>query len=572
MSLSAHRISEPTNTTTGELMTLADEPNNAEELLQRITELEHDISVMRRAETTAAARAAHPDVRGVVLTPPEDVEKTFTGMPTDDSAWLRARAEELAAAAGTPTSRLLLDDGTVTDDPERASAIVSMFTDDYFTDSIDEVLPGAPTSVVLATIGWPALASVTDEEAAHDRDAVADERSHDTYASARESLAGTVPAVLSLASGTGEERDLPAVEAELEALRTKLRTTTGLGIANQVLELFPAATTYTVGYAASDLVLVAVTTAKGRAFYIEDDPDEAPMLSVGHSVRLHGADIDLSAEWFSPLTGERITHGTTVTVADVYPRAGGAATLTELTARGQVSHRWAQHLGSRWHNFVAIRLAGGARPWWESDVTTFMGLGMGAFNKAMTEHLCSVVGLIPSECTGLLTGSRYAHLTKGKHAGGRSIDLVIADYDDTDESWKAVAAVEAKFGAMVHGNQDYCAERHGGAYSNQIICYPAGCTHDDLYAPREGSEGGIPFVWLSDMTSTDVSDARNAILPSEVEKWSHLETPMQWQQEASRQWTTTTWSALRRAVARDLTDAGFDSAVATALTRALENR
>ncbi|WIE81536.1 hypothetical protein [Curtobacterium sp. MCSS17_016] len=553
-------------------MTLADDPNTPEALQQRITELEHNIAMTRRAKATAAARAAHPDVWAIVLSPPEGIEEVFTGMPTDDQAWLRDRAEELASKPGEPTNRLLLTDGTAADDAERAAAIVALFPDGYFTDTVDEVLPGVPTADVLATLGWPALTTVTDEEAAHDRDAVADERSYDTYAGARESLADALTATLSLARTPGEDEDLVAAERELEALRTTLRTTTGLGVTNQVLELFPAATNYTVGYAGTDVVLVAVGTSKGRVFYIEDDPDEAPMLAVGSSVDLDGEDIDLSAEWFSPLTGERITHGTTVVVEDVYPRVGDAATLDELTARGQVSRRWARHLGSRWHSLVDTRLAGGARSWWESDVTTFMGLGMGVFNKAMTNHLCAVVNISPSENTGLLSGSRYAHLTEGKRLGGRSIDVVIANFDDADESWKAVAAVEAKFGAMVHGDQDYCADKHHGLYSNQIICYPAGCTHDDLYAPKEGSVGGIPFVWLSDMTSTDVSDARNAILPTEVAKWPHLETPMKLQQEASKLWTTTTWTTLRSAVAHDLTTAGFDQPVVTALTRALENR
>ena len=550
-------------------MTLADDPKTPEALQQRITELEHDIAEVRRAKVTAAARAAHPDVWAVVLAPPESVEKVFDGMPTSDDAWLRDRAEELASQPGGPTGRLLLTDGTATDDPERAAAIVAMFPDDYPTDTLDEVLPGVPTADVLATIGWPALATVTDEEAAYDRDAVADERSHDTYAGARESLADALTATLSLAQTAGEAEDLGSAEAELDALRTELRTMTGLGVTNQVLELFPAATIFTVGYAGPDVILVAVGTAKGRVFYIEDDPDDAPVLAVGDSVHLLGEDVDLPAERFSPLTGERITHGTTVAVHDVYPRVGGAATLEELTARGQVSRRWAQHLGSRWHTFVDIRLAGGARPWWESDVTTFMGLAMGAYNKAMTDRLCSVVGVIPSESTGLLSGSRYSRLTKGKRAGGRSIDLVLANFDDTDESWIAVAAVEAKFGAMVHGNQDYCAGKHRGHYSNQIICYPAGCTHADL---RADGPNGIPFIWLSDMASTDVNDARNAILPSEVQKWPHLDKPFEWQQAAAKQWTTTTWSALREAVAVDLTAGGFDSAVVTALTRALENR
>jgi hypothetical protein len=550
-------------------MTLADDPKTPEALQQRITELEHDIAEIRRAKATAAARAAHPDVWAVVLAPPESVEKVFDGVPTSDDAWLRDRAEELASQPGGPTGRLLLTDGTATDRPERAAAIVAMFPDDYPTDTLDEVLPGVPTADVLAAIGWPALATVTDEEAAHDRDAVADERSHDTYAAARESLADALTATLSLAQTAGEAEDLGSAEAELDALRAELRTMTGLGVTNQVLELFPAATIYTVGYAGTDVILVAVGTAKGRVFYIEDDPDDAPVLAVGDNVHLLGEDVDLPAEWFSPLTGERITHGTTVSVHDVYPRVGGAATLEELTARGQVSRRWAQHLGSRWHTFVDIRLAGGARPWWESDVTTFMGLAMGAYNKAMTDRLCSVVGVIPSESTGLLSGSRYSRLTKGKRAGGRSIDLVLANFDDTDESWTAVAAVEAKFGAMVHGNQDYCAGQHSGHYSNQIICYPAGCTHADLQAD---GPNGIPFIWLSDMASTDVNDARNAILPSEVQKWPHLAKPFEWQQAAAKQWTTANWSALREAVAVDLTAAGFDSAVVTALTRALENR
>lgn len=553
-------------------MTLADDPNTPEALQQRITKLEHDISEIRRAKATAAARAAHPDVWAVVLGPPEGAVEAFTGMPTGDPTWLRDRAEELASNPGDPTGRLLLTDGTAIDDTERAAAIAAIFPEDYPTDTLDEVLPGTPTEEVLAIIGWPDLATVTDDEAAHDRDAIADERSDDTYAGARESLADALTAILSLARTPGEDADLAAAERELETLRTELRTTTGRGVTDQVLELFPAATIFTVGYAGTDVVLVAVGTANGRAFYIEDDPDAAPMLAVGESVRLHGEDIDLPAEWFSPLTGERITHGTTVAVEDVYPRVGGAATLDELTARGQVSRRWAQHLGSRWHDLVDIRLAGGARSWWESDVTTFMGLAMGAFNKAMTEHLCAVVGVTPKESTGLLTGSRYAHLTKGKRTGGRSIDIVIADYADADESWKAVAAVEAKFRAMVHGGMNYCSGEHHGAYSNQIICYPAGCTHDDLRAVQKDGNGGIPFIWLSDMKSTDVNGARNAILPSEVEKWPHLEEPMQQQQKAAQLWTTTTWDALRSGVTRKLRAEGFEDAVVTALTRVLENR
>ncbi|PZE92912.1 hypothetical protein [Curtobacterium sp. MCBD17_008] len=52
---------------------------------------------------------------------------------------------EAAASVGTPTSRLLLHDGTVTDDPDKASAIDAMFTDGYFTDELPVTVAGGLT-------------------------------------------------------------------------------------------------------------------------------------------------------------------------------------------------------------------------------------------------------------------------------------------------------------------------------------------------------------------------------------------------------------------------------------------
>ncbi len=298
-------------------MTLAAEPQTPEALEKRITELEHDIIEVRRAKATAAARAAHPKVWAVVLAPPESVEEVFTGIPTDDQAWLRDRAEKLASEPGSPTGRLLLTDGTTIDDPERASAIAWMFPDDYPTDTLDEVLPGTPTADVLAIIGWPPLATVTDEEAAHDRDAIADERSYDTYAGARESLADSLTAILTLAQTAGEGEDLTALEAELAATQDTLRTTVAADVTRQVLDVFPDATAYTVGYAPEAVILLAVTTATNRVYDFEDlddDDDDVRILDVHTGVRLPGNDIDSPAEWVHPLTGEQITSGTVVEV------------------------------------------------------------------------------------------------------------------------------------------------------------------------------------------------------------------------------------------------------------------
>lgn len=296
-------------------MTLADDPNTPEALQQRITKLEYDISEIRRAKATAAARAAHPDVWAVVFSPPEGVEKAFTGMPTDDQAWLRSQADRLASNPGGPTGRLLLTDGTAIDDPERAAAIAAMFPEDYPTDTLDEVLPGTPTEDVLAIIGWPALATVTDEEAVYDSDAIADERSYDTYAGARESLADALTAILSLAQTPGEDEDLAAAEAELAAAQHALRTAVTAHLTGHVTAMFPDATSYTAGYAPGAVILLAVRTPTGRLYDFEDAGDDVHIFTAPAGVHLTGAGIDVPAEWVNPFTGEQITSGTTVEVA-----------------------------------------------------------------------------------------------------------------------------------------------------------------------------------------------------------------------------------------------------------------
>ncbi|MGW8431165.1 hypothetical protein ACWGJ9_08575 [Curtobacterium citreum] len=296
-------------------MTLADDPNTPEALQQRITKLEHDISEIRRAKATAAARAAHPDVWAVVLGPPEGAVEAFTGIPTGDPTWLRDRAEELASNPGDPTGRLLLTDGTAIDDTERAAAIAAMFPEDYPTETLDEVLPGTPTEEVLAIIGWPDLATVTDDEAAHDRDAIADERSDDTYAGARESLADALTAILSLAQTPGEDADLAAAEAELAAAQHALRTAVTAHLTGHVTAMFPDATSYTVGCAPDAVILLAVRTPTGRLYDFEDAGDDVHIFTAPAGVHLAGASIDVPAEWVNPFTGEQITSGTTVEVA-----------------------------------------------------------------------------------------------------------------------------------------------------------------------------------------------------------------------------------------------------------------
>lgn len=86
---------------------------------------------------------------------------------------------------------------------------------------------------------------------------------------------------------------------------------------------------------------------------------------------------------------------------------------------------------------------------------------------------------------------RFADLGRAVMSStGLAPDLFVATRSIDGTAWIPRVAIEVKFGAAVNGRWDYCPTGEHDGYSDQIVCYRAGC----WVAPE--LREAISYVWL----------------------------------------------------------------------------
>ena len=219
------------------------------------------------------------------------------------------------------------------------------------------------------------------------------------------------------------------------------------------------------------------------------------------------------------------------------------------------------------HKFPRINeILGGSRAT-EAEVTTFLTMSDGLFERAVIGMLCDAAGIQDRTSLRLLSGTEFR--LDSEITDRRSIDMVIASRIQEGQAsrgslaWHPIAGVEAKYDAWVNGAHGYC-NQFPDTYSNQAICYLHGCIDERLDIAK-----GVKFIWLS-----------NAPKHPEYGPWDRkgihegdfgvagLEEAYAKQAEAKDKWTAVTWEGLGDAVLTALSAEGY-TAEAEAIVRLL---
>ena len=266
-----------------------------------------------------------------------------------------------------------------------------------------------------------------------------------------------------------------------------------------------------------------------------------------------------------------------------------AITISSLTDNGLIQNSWrGSWLTVKQEEALRGILSGKPMPGQsrhatEPIATKFLTMTSGVLEQTVIRVFCAAAKVEPKTSYRLISGaefSKYYHLKKS----GQQIDLVVVDR----ELWAnggprasaiegaTILAIEAKFAADV-AKIDNC-QRHEG-YSNQIVCYPAGCANEALVHPA------VKFVWLglskkSEPSWPPTSAVTESWIKRQKDKGVCPQTLDEYRRTLANQqgvteqgvWSLAVWDDLYRAVELSLVDEGLDREVTAAVLRAMGRR
>ena len=172
----------------------------------------------------------------------------------------------------------------------------------------------------------------------------------------------------------------------------------------------------------------------------------------------------------------------------------------------------------------------------------------------------------------LITGRELYMASNGRKLGRRNIDLAIARWEG--DVWTPLACIEAKFNAEINGTWKCTNPAHEGKYTNQIICYPMGCGHEDLQHRENDADASPPFIWLWDLGGESLVNVKGEVRPEDehIPKYNRAWAEAWALQEQYRKvWKVATWTKLRASVQAELEDR-HEQRIIDAAVRALTPR
>lgn len=220
------------------------------------------------------------------------------------------------------------------------------------------------------------------------------------------------------------------------------------------------------------------------------------------------------------------------------PKNAETIDIDSLVESGHLHPVAVQHLSTAVKERINACLDGTNAHIRETDLTYFMTTFAGGLEQAVIAYLCEVGGIQPTPDMRLISGDAFAQ------PGRLTIDLIVARL--VDGEWVPVIAIEAKFNAYLNGHRNYCRKAEPGfVYSNQAICYPHGCLHDDL-------SGAVAFIWLAkpnkrpDLGAFGIKGLHKGDLLRDEAYYGDGLKP---QQDAEAAWHFATWDALEQRIA-----------------------
>jgi len=216
----------------------------------------------------------------------------------------------------------------------------------------------------------------------------------------------------------------------------------------------------------------------------------------------------------------------------------------------------------------------------EPLATKFLPMTSGVLEQTVISVFCAAAKVEPKTSYRLISGAEFSKYYHRKRSG-QQIDMVVVDralWANGDSESPAIEgatilAIEAKFAADV-AKIDNCL-RHEG-YSNQIVCYPAGCANDALVHPV------VKFVWLglskkSEPSWPPTSAVTESWIQRQKDKGVSQQTLDEYRRTLGNQqgvteqgvWNLAVWDDLYRAVELNLVDEGIDREIIAAVLRAM---
>ncbi|WP_085367430.1 hypothetical protein [Leifsonia sp. NCR5] len=230
-----------------------------------------------------------------------------------------------------------------------------------------------------------------------------------------------------------------------------------------------------------------------------------------------------------------------------------APTVAELYTADLLHAAMYDQLSARQVHELEQRLLG-LEPATEPHATRLLSFLSGMAEAAFVRLVCTRAGVGYQPSFRVISGREFRQDTRGVNA--REVDLVVVDTDKPGR--EPIVAIEAKFAASVNGKRKYCSVPEHASYSNQIICYPNGCVHPDLNAPR------VRFVWLG--LEADSARPMSRFKGAITDRDTDLLTERALQDQAEALWARATWEEVWEAIAA----AVADHALAGALLRGLK--